>query len=161
MSHESSIIYHLSSSIITQQSPITYHHLSSIIYHLSSVIVHSSSMIYHRSSIIVHLSPFIYHCSSIIIYHHHHHHHHHRHHHMFPSFVSYHVFPDSSVSQLICLQSSVCLSDGVRFFRLFAFVLVFHHLFLTICLPLHLSPHSYVSPSGSVLFLFHRDFICD
>ena len=34
-------------------------------------------------------------------------------------------------------------------------------LFLTICFPLHLSPHSYVSPSGGVLFLFHRDFICD
>ena len=49
-----------------------------------------------------------------------------------PSFVSYHLSPDSSVSQLICLQSSVCLSGGVWFFRLFAFVRVF--------LPIHMSP---------------------
>ena len=74
-----------------------------------------------------------------------------------PSFFSYHLSPDSSVSQLMC---PVCLSGGVWFFRLFAFVRVFHHFFLTIGLPLHLSPHSYVSPSGGVLLLFHHDFIC-
>ena len=63
----------------------------------------------------------------------------------------YHLSPDSSVSQLMCLQSSVCLTVVVS-----DSFLVSHNLFPTS----FVSPFI-VSPGGAVLFLFHRDFICD
>jgi len=59
------------------------------------------------------------------------------------SFVSCNVPPNLSGSQVICLQLSVCLSGGVRLFRLFAFVCL-PSLSLTICLLLDLSPKSLV-----------------
>jgi len=58
------------------------------------------------------------------------------------SFVSCNS-PNLSVSQLFCLQSSVCLSGRVRLFR--------HHFSPTICLLLDLSPKSFVSNHMSAL----------
>ena len=59
------------------------------------------------------------------------------------------IYP--SPNFIFCLQSSVCLYGGVRLFRLFAFVCVFHHLSLTFCLVLHLSPKPLVSNHMSAL----------
>ena len=47
---------------------------------------------------------------------------------------------DLSLTICLPIHLLVCLSGGVWFFRLFAFVRVFHLLFLTICLPFHLPP---------------------
>ena len=64
------------------------------------------------------------------------------------SLGSQHFLLASPVSQLMCLQSSVCLAAVVSDS-------------FPVCHNLSPTPHSYVSPSGCVLFLFHHDFICD
>ena len=69
-----------------------------------------------------------------------------------------HHFRVPSVSRFICLPTHVSSvfnhQSAVQWWCLILSV------FLTICLRLHLSPHSVVS--GGVLFLsFHHDFICD
>ena len=72
------------------------------------------------------------------------------------SCVSRHVSPNLSVSKLICLQSSVCLSEwwcpALSPVRLCVCVCcVFHHMSLTFCLVLHLSPKPFVSSHMSAL----------
>ena len=59
----------------------------------------------------------------------------------------YHLSSDSSVSQLMCLHQSAL--------QWWCLIL---SLFLTICFPLHLSPHSYVSPSGRCPVLISSRF---
>ena len=61
-----------------------------------------------------------------------------------------------NVSQLICLESAVCLSGGVRLYRLFTFVclpsFVPHHLSLTSSVSEVICLQSYVCLSGGVRF---------
>ena len=61
-----------------------------------------------------------------------------------------------NVSQLICLESAVCLSGGVRLYRLFTFVclpsFVPHHLSLTSSVSEVICLQSYVCVSGGVRF---------
>jgi hypothetical protein len=69
------------------------------------------------------------------------------------SCVSRHVSPSFIACLLICLQASVCLSLLVVVSGSFACSLlcVFHHLSLTFCLVVHLSPKSCVSNHMSAL----------
>ena len=76
--------------------------------------------------------------------------------------ISRHVSPKFFVSQLICLQSAVCLSGGVRLYRLFTFARVSSTICLSpsvsyfICLRSHLSPILFVAVSSwfNVCFVF-------
>ena len=62
----------------------------------------------------------------------------------FPSCFSYHLSPDLNICLPTHPFSIISLPGGGWFFCLFAFARVFHRLFLTMCLPLHGSSHSYV-----------------
>ena len=103
-------------------------HQSSITYHLSPIIInHHSAITYHHlsSPIICHQTSIIYHSSSII-YH-------------LSSFICHH----SSI--IVLLSSSIIITITITII-----IICFHHLSLTMCFPIHLSPNSFVFNHQSV-----------